>query len=43
MVNHYFKKRATKKKLKKKAMKHILDDFHLGNWLKWLKYKRGEK
>jgi len=34
--------RATKKKLKKKSMKGIKDDFVLGNWIRWLKYKRGE-
>lgn len=36
------KQRATKKALKRKAMKGIFDDFQLGNWLNWLKFKRGE-
>lgn len=34
--------RATKKKLKKKAMKGVKDDFALGNWLRWIKRKYGE-
>lgn len=32
--------RVTKKKFKKKMMKGIRDDQDLGNWLKWLRFKR---
>jgi len=37
------KTRATKNKLKKKAMKGERSDYSLGNYLKWLKFKRGEE
>jgi len=36
----YMDSRVTKKKMKRKAMKGLRDDYHLGNWMKWLKYKR---
>jgi|ETNvirome_6_1000_1030641.scaffolds.fasta_scaffold00426_12 hypothetical protein len=39
---HPKKKRATKKKLKPKAMKGLKDDRSLGNWLKKLISKFGE-
>lgn len=42
-MNELFRSpRATKKALKKKAMKGLKDDYDLGNWLRWLKRKRGE-